>query len=582
MVNSCKHIKCGACGGIKLKRAFVGVTLNEVCSSKCLAATKDACECKCNGKFHRGNNAQILNEILKPKAKKVAIKKAKKVAVKKVAAKKIVKKAKKKVLYFEPETLKDEVALFIQGKRFKTDSFDRFSDRNLRKDAKTLALNWLSPKGQSLDVAALDFLNLTNYNVDYDKIIDLITEIIVEYPSGIKQYIKDALYNRDLKEEEEAELIKQSYYSNTDYNDFDLEQRVKLEDEEYFKNYQEPVLIFGTNNMKLKKGSAAAKAFMAKIRAKKGTAKKPVSKHKDIKSHNVNIRVVSGIKKLSKAKETRLNYLQNKEDNDNLTALQNKEYNKLVLEYRKTDAYKNKQKKLSGWKSGNTRIIEKGEKPFKTKKTVLAKRRITTKPKGTFKSFTNIIAGLFDTKTINDLDALKQEYRKLANKYHPDKGGTTAQFQELQNEYDKLRNKILSGSSLSEDEKQNEIIIDEALRAAINAIISLEGINIELIGKWIWVSGNTYAVRTVFSAAGFKFIKKNNIPYCVYKGVESSSRGGTDMQDIVKKYGSTPIKPSGSSGKKLSGIKTTISTTQKSKLKTALMKLKKAMNKRPL
>ena len=62
--------------------------------------------------------------------------------------------------------------------------------------------------------------------------------------------------------------------------------------------------------MKLKKGSAAAKAFMAKIRAKKGTAKKPVSKHKDTKSHNVNIRVVSGIKNLSKAKQTRLNYLQ--------------------------------------------------------------------------------------------------------------------------------------------------------------------------------------------------------------------------------------------------------------------------------
>ena len=54
------------------------------------------------------------------------------------------------------------------------------------------------------------------------------------------------------------------------------------------------------------------------------------------------------------------------------------------------------------------------------------------------------------------------------------------------------------------------------------------------------------------------------------------------MADIVKKYGSTPIKPSGSSGKKLSGLKTTISATQKSKLKTALNKLVKGINKRPL
>lgn len=60
--------------------------------------------------------------------------------------------------------------------------------------------------------------------------------------------------------------------------------------------------------MKLKKGSPAAKAYMAKIRGMKKTAK-PVKKtvgstkktsrpaagtHKDTRSHNVNIRVVSG------------------------------------------------------------------------------------------------------------------------------------------------------------------------------------------------------------------------------------------------------------------------------------------------
>lgn len=565
MVNNCKHTKCGSCGGIKLKPSFIGKTLNEVCSGKCLAAQKDACECKCGGKFHAGNNSRLLNEILNPKKKKV---------VKKIV-KKTVKKVKPKVEFFEPVTIKDEVALFIQGKRFLTKSFDRFSDKNLRRDQKTLALNWLSPKGQSLDVAALDFINLTDYRISESEVIDLIVEIILDYPSGIKQYIKDALYNRDLKEEEEAELIKQSYYSNTDYNDFDLEQRVKLEDEEYFRNYQEPVLIFGTNNMKLKKGSAAAKAFMAKIRAKKGTSKKPVSKHKDTKSHNVNIRVVSGAK--TPAKKTTVKYV-------NIfgqkVKVGTKKYDIMMQQKKQFDDIQKYE--INGWKKGSTRFIEKGEKPFKTKNNIVAKRRITTKPKGSFKSFTSIIAGLFDTKTISDLDGLKQEYRKLANKYHPDKGGSTAQFQELQNEYDKLRNKILSGSSLSEAEKENEIVIDDALRAAINAIITLEGINIELIGKWIWVSGNTYPVRTVFSAAGFKFIKKNNIAYWVYKGVESSSRGGTDMQDIVKKYGSTPIKPTGASGKKLSGVKTTVSATQKSKLKTALNKLVKAMNKRPL
>jgi len=285
------------------------------------------------------------------------------------------------------------------------------------------------------------------------------------------------------------------------------------------------------NNMKLKKGSKEAKAFMAKIRAAKGKPKK----------------------------------------------------------------------KVNGWNKGGTFIIESNEKkPVNAKKVIKVTRRKVVKA-GTFKNFTRVgythkdtkshnvnirvlsglsrkIAGLFDIKTITDLDSLKQEYRKLALIYHPDKGGTTAQFQELQNEYDKLRDKILSGSTLSEEEKENEIVIDEAIRNAINAVINLEGINIQLIGKWVWCSGLTYPVRTVFSSAGFKPIKKDNIFYWVYKGVESKSRGGTDFNDIVKKYGSTPIKPKG--GGKLNGINKTITLTQKRKLKAALLKLKKAINKR--
>ena len=48
---------------------------------------------------------------------------------------------------------------------------------------------------------------------------------------------------------------------------------------------------------KLKKGSIEAKRYMAKIRSMRKTKKRKVngtSSHKDTKSHNVNIRVLSG------------------------------------------------------------------------------------------------------------------------------------------------------------------------------------------------------------------------------------------------------------------------------------------------
>lgn len=446
MANNCKHIKCSTCGGVKLKRGFIGVTLNEVCSGKCLNAAKDACSCKCQGKFHQGNNSKLLDEILNPKKKKIVAKK--------------VKKSVKKIQYFEPETIKDEVALFIQGKRFKTDSFDRFSDRNLRKDQKNLALNWLSKNGQSLDVVALDFLNLTNYNFDESYIIDLITEIILQYPSGIKQYIADAIEDKNNRLLAEDDLANQNYYSSV----FDNEEQNKFETNEL--RFE----LNGVNKMKLKKGSAAARAFMAKIRAKKNKVGVVPARIKKVPADaststykrdkilyaklESDYNKYSGLyedatasnKKILKAKLNKIEDAMYKYERKGIGAIAKTkkgvlakrlrkdqiEYNKDVQAYKffivyngniesgweyKSDAvdaasdYDGMAKiltliqlkklgfkdprptmkyTLAGFKKGNTRFIEKGEKPFKTKKTILVKRRITIKPKGTFKKFTTI------------------------------------------------------------------------------------------------------------------------------------------------------------------------------------------------
>lgn len=187
------------------------------------------------------------------------------------------------------------------------------------------------------------------------------------------------------------------------------------------------------------------------------------------------------------------------------------------------------------------------------------------------------LLGFFDVSAIKDLDSLKKQYQKLAKRYHPDAGGTTVQFQDLQNEYEKLRNSILKGSSLNKEQQENEIQIDEAIRKVIDALVTLEGINVELIGKWLWVSGNTFAVKDTLKSAGLIFIKKDGVPYWVYKGVESSSRGGTSIEDIKAKYGvhKMDLKQS----KKLSGIKKPINKT---KLKLQLKKLMFHLNKRPI
>lgn len=275
-------------------------------------------------------------------------------------------------------------------------------------------------------------------------------------------------------------------------------------------------------NPKLTQAQAVKQAWA--IFSKAGKGKKVGEYHKDTKSHNVNIRVVSG------------------------------------------------------WKKGKTAIIEKNEKKVADRKNVrvyrASKNSLTRKP-GTFRNF-QTIAGLFDTSIISDIDALKKQYFKLAKKYHPDAGGTTAQFQTLQSEYEKLLNNLLNGSNLNKEQKENEVIIDKAIRDVIDALINIENINIELIGKWLWISGNTYPVRQILKNAGLVFIKKEGKPYWVYKGVESTSRGKTSMEEIKKKYGVFEMKAPKT---KFIGA---IPKVNKTKLKSALNKLTKGLNKRPV
>lgn len=107
---------------------------------------------------------------------------------------------------------------------------------------------------------------------------------------------------------------------------------------------------------------------------------------------------------------------------------------------------------------------------------------------------------------IKTLDELRTTYRKLALLHHPDIGGKTIDMQEINHEYE-LLSKILinSNSEFSEGRKWYENKVSEEIKDKINEIITLPGVMIEIIGSWLWVSGNTKAVRDELKAAGFRF-----------------------------------------------------------------------------
>lgn len=139
------------------------------------------------------------------------------------------------------------------------------------------------------------------------------------------------------------------------------------------------------------------------------------------------------------------------------------------------------------------------------------------------------------------VDEVKATYKKLAKEYHPDLGGDTATIQEINKEYAFASAKAIKGENLSEEEAENEIRFSEEYRRAIEKIIHLDDIIIELVGYWIWVTGNTYAVKSTLKEAGYLFASKKLAWYFRTGEYKVNKGGKKSLDEIRSKYGSEVI-----------------------------------------
>lgn len=137
-----------------------------------------------------------------------------------------------------------------------------------------------------------------------------------------------------------------------------------------------------------------------------------------------------------------------------------------------------------------------------------------------------------------NLEELKKEYKRLAMQYHPDRpGGSVEIMQAINNEYELLC------YIYSKLEKEEHAKYKEALkyRYIISKIINLD-ITIEVVGSWIWVSGNTYPVKSILKEAGFYWASKKKMWYYRPEDQACRSNGKKSYQEIKQKYGSTTVK----------------------------------------
>nr|WP_321482323.1 DnaJ domain-containing protein [uncultured Cohaesibacter sp.] len=161
---------------------------------------------------------------------------------------------------------------------------------------------------------------------------------------------------------------------------------------------------------------------------------------------------------------------------------------------------------------------------------------------------------LADALSILDLasGATKEEitkaYKTAAKKYHPDINPAGAEMMKLVNAaYD-----VLKSAETTETKEEAQADYGEALNTALNAVVNLEGLEIEICGAWIWVSGNTFPHKAALKSAGFRWASKKKMWNFRPSNWKSKSRGATSMDDIREKYGSArPFRSQSAQSKQL-------------------------------
>lgn len=155
-------------------------------------------------------------------------------------------------------------------------------------------------------------------------------------------------------------------------------------------------------------------------------------------------------------------------------------------------------------------------------------------------------------ENIKNFADLKKAYHKAARENHPDMGGDTETMKRINNDFERAARRIerdgekfSSESAAEKSGKTTETAQDMADFAEIlSKLFGLDGLDIELCGSWLWITGNTYTHRDAIKAAGCKWSKNKQRWYWHKGDYVRKGKRRYDMDEIRAMHGSEKIRGS--------------------------------------
>jgi len=140
-------------------------------------------------------------------------------------------------------------------------------------------------------------------------------------------------------------------------------------------------------------------------------------------------------------------------------------------------------------------------------------------------------------------EELKKQYRELAHRHHPDAGGSEEAMKRVNAEYAELFEQLKNVHTNAQGEQYTKETNEtpEQFINIINELIRFEGVLIEIIGSFIWVSGETKPYKEQLKRLKFKWSPNKSSWYLAPDDYKRRNHKNYSMDDIRGMYGSKEV-----------------------------------------